>query len=300
MRNLFAALALGSVLSAVGCNNWPGRRDAVGPRVATTAETPQAARLVTYLNDNANRVQAVQCNRVAMDCRQGSQTIGLDGQLVCQKPRNFRLKAKVVGQPAVDIGSNDQEFWYWISKAEPPYVFHCSYTDLARGGVRMPFPFQPDMIVAALGIAEYDPAKQYEVKVTPQTYELVEPSTSPQGQPIQRVTVFSRVQASGNQPQVIGHVLKDAQGREICTATIYEVQQDRQTRALLPVRVKLTYPAEKVEMTLRLYDVQATSIDQARAERLFNRRDLASLPSFDLARWALDGQGVQQARGVMP
>ena len=54
----------------------------------------------------------------------------------------------------MDIGSNDSEFWFWISKAEPvPYVFHCGYQELARGGVDMPFPFQPDMIVADSGFS---------------------------------------------------------------------------------------------------------------------------------------------------
>src|SRR4029078_5880788 len=84
--------------------------------------------------------------------------------MVCKKPGNFKLVASVVGNQAVDLGSNDQEFWFWISKAEPPYLFHCSYNDFARGGVRLPFPFQPEWVMEALGMAEYG---------SPQDYQLV-------------------------------------------------------------------------------------------------------------------------------
>jgi hypothetical protein len=293
-------VGLGAALLAGGCTQWQHmRRDERAPAVVA-AEAPPAANLIAYLNGNARRVQAMQCNKVAIDCLQGSQAVGLDGMLVCQKPRNFRLKAKVVGQPTVDVGSNDTEFWYWISKAPEPYVFHCNYVDFARGNVRVAFPFQPDMVVSALGIAEYDPNKDYKVRSTQRTWELVENTTSPSGQPVEKITVFDRVQASGNRPQVIGHVLKDANGQEICSASVFEVQHHRQTGAVLPFKVKLTYPAEKAEMTLRLYDAQVVSLDPQRAGLVFSRRELASLKSFDLARGIEDGQGqgLRQAGAV--
>ena len=52
-----------------------------------------------------------------MDCKQGNELpIGLDALLACQKPRDFRLKGSIGGKQVVDIGSNDDEFWYWISE----------------------------------------------------------------------------------------------------------------------------------------------------------------------------------------
>src|SRR5262245_42219443 len=101
-------VALGSALPAGGCSHWPGlRRDQTHAPLRDRGATAPAASLVKYLNDNAQRVQAIQCNDVNMDCMQGSQAVGLDGKLVCQKPRNFRLTANLLGQPSVDIGSND-------------------------------------------------------------------------------------------------------------------------------------------------------------------------------------------------
>lgn len=293
-------LALLSVL--VGCNSWTGLRDRDTAR-NLPGETPSAQQLVAYLNNNGQRVQAIQCNQVSIDAKQGNQTApGLDGLMVCQKPRNFRLKAKVIGQPAVDIGSNNQEFWYWISKVEPvPYVFHCNYDELDKGNVRLPFPFHPDMIVSALGMGEYDPSKQYEVKVNQQNIELVEPVAIYQGKQVRKSTVFQRKAISQGKYQVAGHILRDIQGREICNATVYEVQQSRETGAILPQRIKIVWPEEKMEMLLRLNDMQVTTVTPDRAERLFSRNDLSSLPGFDLARWAPDqGTPIQRTRGVAP
>ncbi len=155
MRRLLTLGALALALAiplAAGCHLLPNRdrNPAVNPPPATG--TPDAPALVNYLNLNAQKIQSIQAS-VALDARQGRQPIGLDGEMACQKPRDFRLRAKVLGQPAVDIGSNDKEFWYWISKAEPPYVYHCSYEELGKGKVRVPFPFQPDMVMAALNLA---------------------------------------------------------------------------------------------------------------------------------------------------
>lgn len=78
----------------VGCNSWPGLRDRDNSR-NTPSETPTAQQLVSYLNNNGQRVQAIQCNQVSIDAKQGNQTApGLDGLMVCQKPKTSGLKPK--------------------------------------------------------------------------------------------------------------------------------------------------------------------------------------------------------------
>src|SRR5207245_232991 len=79
---------------------------------------PTAAALVEYLNYNARLVQSLKSTKVELDAKQNGESIGLEGTLFCQKPRNFRLRATdPLGKPAVDVGSNDNEFWFWISEA---------------------------------------------------------------------------------------------------------------------------------------------------------------------------------------
>src|SRR4051812_46313847 len=117
-RTLGTATLLSAGLLAVfasGCN-WNMLVDPHGSsgKTVITAPPPPVTQLVGYLNDNAAWVSAIQCNQVSIACREGIQSVNLTGKLACQKPRNFRLKADLLGQPGADLGSNDTEFWYWI------------------------------------------------------------------------------------------------------------------------------------------------------------------------------------------
>ena len=257
-----------------------------------------AAAIVKYLNENAGRMQSVTFTAVSMKVSQDGNTGSVDGRLDCQRPRNFRLTGKAVGQPMVDLGSNSDEFWYWISKANPPYVYHCSYADLARTDVLIPFPFQPDMILAALGMAQYDPTKSYEVRPNnaARTVELIEATKSPQGQPIQKITVFRSGPVGRDEPIVVAHILRDAQGKDICKATITHAQTDPSTGAVVPRRVQLVWPAEKMELTMNLQGLRVNTIDGQLAASVFNRRNLSSMKSFDLARREMDGLPSQLER----
>ncbi len=230
----------------------------------------------------------------------------------CDSRVNFRLKGSIGGKQVVDIGSNDDEFWYWISEVKPtPYLFHCSYKDMATGQVRLPFPFNPDMIVCALNIADYNPNAHYDVKKGKDVIELIEPVKSMQGQDIYKVTIFNRGEVTVNRPRVLAYALRDKQGKDICTAVIKETQINKETGAVLPVRVQIVFNGDKAsersELTMRFYDPYITPIkdgfDRDRLVTLFSRNDLAHIPGYDLARGAdrplgREMSGVRQTGGL--
>lgn len=281
MRQVIRGLGLAGLLLATGCssiNKGPKRDD--GVKVGRWERQPTPASLVAYLNDNARLAQGIRCEDLTLEARQGREApASVFGRLDCSKPRNFRLTGRAAGQPFVDIGSNDQEIWFWI-RPSSPYLFHCSHDALTRGAVR-DLPFQPDMILTALGMGEHDPAKKYDMKVNTSTVELIEPAQSLQGQPIQRVTVFSRAPARGDQPQVMAHILRDAQGKKICEATITHVVHDR-SGAELPRRVQLVWPDQKLELRMSLEGVRVVQADPQEGQRLYSRHML-TMPGFDLA-----------------
>ncbi len=311
MRRFAVLAGLGSLVLAAGCLPGWKRPDTPPPPPAVTTKMPSAAELVQYMNNNASLVDSVKSTELDMVGKQGNDSIGLSGELYCQKPKNFRLRAKVAGQSAVDIGSNDNEFWFWISQAKDEdgvaRVHYCSYQDMAAGKARMPFPFQPDMIVSALGLGEYKPDGQYTVTGDDRTIRLIEKTVSAQGQPVQKVTVFNRTQVAPGKPQVLAYLLLDEQGNEICRATIQEVQtlsvgRDPQTgqpqRVDLPQKVDLVWNAQKIELKMKLMQVQANNIAPQQAARLFSRGDLG-YPTTNLAQGAdAPPKGVAQDMGL--
>src|SRR5262249_33118264 len=146
--------------------------------------TPKPEQLVAVLNQNASAMQSLEAKDAFIKAKANGEEIGLGAYLACQKsPRpgtsaNFRLQAQVLGTDEVDIGSNSDEFWFWIKRSPQPYVYHCSYTDYPKVAARgaMPFPFQPEWVAGALGMAEYDGRVKYEVHESQKTYDLTERS----------------------------------------------------------------------------------------------------------------------------
>jgi len=281
-------LTLAALLLMGGCNQFPLRNDRNGgggtppPRVAVGQ--PSAKDLCDYLNANAARLQSIDCGELYLDAKQKHEAVSLQScWMVCQKPRNFRMGAKIVGSQAVDMGSNEQEFWWWIKQGDP-YLFHCSYEGLTTGQARMPFPFQPDWIMEALGMAEYGPPENYTVNATAQNVELIQ-QTKAGGVAVRKVTVFSRQQAAGNAPQVVAYILQDANGKEICMAQVQEVQRDTASGAVIPKKIVLKWPQESMELKMTLKSVAFNqAIEPQRAQRLFSRPQLAGVPTYDLTR----------------
>jgi hypothetical protein len=300
MRRLALVLGCVALLLGTGCTP-PWSKVVVTPpnQGRMISETPTAAQLVGQLNDTSQRIQTLECRDVWIEAKQGRQDVSLPGSMICRKNRDFRLMAKMVGQPAVDIGSNDREFWFWISKAEPPGLYFCSYADLAQGRVsRLPFPFQPSWVMEALGMADRDPNGVFEpIKTTANTFELAEKTTGPLGQPVRKVTIFSRTQGM----VVLGHRLEDAAGHEICTAQITERTYDQANRVIVPKRVTLVWPAQQLTMGLKLEGTRINgAIEADRAQAAFNRPQMRNIPSYDLARFSDQPSGqVQRTGGIM-
>ncbi len=305
MRYVVCCLGLGGLALLSGCT---GTRWGVinhqdhPPQVS--GPTPTAAALVKYLDDNAQLVDSLRCDDFEMTVSEGWKSFPLPScSLACKRPRNFRMTARSIVGDEVDLGSNGEEFWFWIKRADPPRQYHCSYEALSQAlasgrSVNLPFPFQPEWVVETLGMGNYGPADRYQLVVDPDKYRLVERVRGPQGNTVRKVIVFNRWQAKGNAPQVTDYqLLDDASGKEICSAHVMEVQGN-QSGGTVPRRIELRWPEQKVKMKMHL---TRAAINAQVQPQLFVRRPLRDIPSFDLATGRIDGQpsSFQRAGGVM-
>jgi hypothetical protein len=270
----------------VGCVRGPLARQQTIP-----VEKPTAEQVVNHLNHQARSVQSLKFNDVSIQVKQGVQFAGLNGEMAYQKPRSFRLTASAAGSSQADFGSNSQEFWFWVKRNNPPALFHCSYEDLPR--CQGQIPVHPDWIAEALGVTEFDTANQYQLRTVGENLELIAQTSTPQGQPMQKVTI---VGLSGrNSGRVISHHLRTAQGKEVWSAYVKEHQEVN--GYLLPRQVRLVCPAEKLEMDLKLGKCQVNQINPRESELLFARPRM-NVETIDLARGLSPRQAsIQRVRG---
>jgi hypothetical protein len=309
MMKQLLAMSVGSLLLIAGCTRWNMLKGPDNSKNEPVGQAPPIAKLVEYLDDNSSRMNAIRCTDLDMTCSVGSQRFGVRGKMIAQKPPpqalpahfNFLMAADVFGSREVDLGSNNQEFWWWIKKNDPPYQYFCLYKDLENGQVpRIPFPFQPDWIVQALGMGNYGPAKRYTLEVEGDKLKLVEKARSPQGQPVRKVIVMNRRRVRPPAPQVTAFLLlDDVTGQEICSAHISEVQVDSGKNGkfgILPRKIEFLWSMPNNQTLGLAMRLDGLTMNPDIDPTTFARRPLQGVPSYDLATGKL--VSLQQAQGL--
>jgi RNA polymerase sigma factor (sigma-70 family) len=261
-----AVVALAAA-ALVGTGVRPAGRPEAPPKPEPAAKAPPAAmpelrQLIDHLNANAARIQTVECRDVQIDIRERMQSVGVSASLLCRKPGDVRLVAKVMGAPAFDLGANGREFWVWFRPNDGPRLVR----QPRDGEGRWPLLLTPDDVFAALGVAEYDPARATALTVRRDTLELTEDVKLPDGRFAKRVTEFTR---RPDPIRVRGWRLLDGE-KELVRVTIEEARRDEASGAVVARRLELESPADKTRVTVVLDDVRVNvPIDDERAGRAF-------------------------------
>jgi hypothetical protein len=152
----------------------------------------------------------------------------------------------------------------------------------------MPLPVQPEWVMEAMGLGPYGPPEKYTLEPGEnQTIRLVEKAKSPQGHTVRKVIVMNRKEVKAPTPQVMALLLiDDASGQELCSAHVSSTMVDRATGAILPYRMELRVPAQKMKMALKM---DGMTVNGAIAPSAFSRQPVAGAEPFNLATGRTEG-----------
>ncbi len=294
MRRFLGTMTAAMVLCG-GCS-WIHHETNDGSSLppAANGRPPTNEQLVQHLNQQANAIRSLEFDRVAIEAKQGLQQFGVDGNLAYEKPRNFRMMAMgPLGSSEADVGSNDQEFWFWFKRNDPPALFHCSYQDFGR--VReLKLPIHPDWIAEAMCVNDLGPAAQYQMRQNGQILELHNQTTTPQGQQLEKVIRVAN--AGPNAGRIVGYQLKTTQGQELWGADIKEYKNV--SGFWIPHKVTLRCPAEKLTLDFTLNKGRVNTLVAANSHETFTRPQMKD--DIDLARGRMSTQSIQRVRGTSP
>jgi len=292
MMTIHRVLVIGSILLLLGCVPSFVRKpqDNFKPDDVVPADQPTAKQLVRFLNEESAKIDTFHAKDISVDAKVGNDsTPDVSGWLICRKPLDFRLTAKFLGMSQIDFGSNSERFWYWIKQSPDQAVVTVSHQDY-RNGTRLPFPFQPEWVLEALGMAKYDEeATNFEVKVLARTFELSELTKSPQGVPVRKVIVMDRRRTIAPPiPRVKAYQIRDMNDRVICAASILETRAVgiSKTESIAAVRkLSLEWPEQKMVMTMTLDSIEINNPPTGkRSTELFTVPTISGYKTIDLAR----------------
>ena len=126
-RRMLLVVAVGLfALSGANCPHFVQYTSPL-PRVLPPSATVE--QVIQAVNQNNGQIQSYSTTTATIS---GPGWPTLRASIAFQRPRLFRLRAETgLTGPEVDLGSNEQIFWFWVRRNQPPGVYFCRHEQFA-------------------------------------------------------------------------------------------------------------------------------------------------------------------------
>ena len=238
-------------------------------------ETATLDQVMGAVNSNTARVQSYNSSAA------GISTPGLPAlraNVVASGQRQFRLRADtILTGPEVDLGSNDQEFWFWMKRSQPPALYFSNHEQFANSAVRSVLPIEPTWLVEALGMMYFTTEAQHSGPrvVRPGQLEIRSDVQRPSGALV-KITVVDATRA-----WVLEQHVYNAQGERIASAVGRNHRFDPTTQVSLPTLVDVQIPQAELNLRIDVSDYQINRM-MGDPQQIFARPNYEGVPAIDL------------------
>jgi hypothetical protein len=242
-------------------------------------ESPSLVQVVEAVNSNTAKIQSLLTTDATLS---GPDFPTLRANIAFAPPRQFRLRAETaLSGPELDMGSNQDHFWFWVRRNTPAAVYYCSHVEFPQSQSRHVLPVDPQWIIEALGVTHLEPTASHEGPIPStlgetKTLTLKTPRHSPQGI-LTQVTVVDEATA-----WILEQQLWDAQGQLLARAVAREHQEDPQSGVTLPREVEIEWPPAKFAMTIRIKHLRINELGDDQPQ-LWTRPVIAGVQEYNLA-----------------
>ncbi len=207
---------------------------------------PTREQIMAAVEDNTGRVRSYMASQAVLSVPGVPR---LSAQVACEPPRRFRLRAQTsLTGNELDLGSNDDLFWLWVRRHEPPIMLFCRHDQYEQSSARRLLPIQAEWLPELLGLVRFDPDDRHEGPFTTPDgrFEIRSTIDSPDG-PLLRSTLLQA--ATG---LVEEQHLFTADGERLASVRMSRHRVDPTSGAALPRLVEVSWPASGVEFTLEI------------------------------------------------
>ncbi len=185
----------------------------------------------------------------------GGMPVTLPAQIAVESPRNFRLRvsAPIGGAELVDMGSNPEQFWFWVKDSPHRHVIVASHDDLPIAQQQMNIPFHPDWLMEVMGVIPIDSSNVKLNRSNPESplVDLVSEHPSPSGEKVRKV-----IRVNSCHGIVVEHALYDSRNMLIASARLGNHRKDDKTGIITPRIIRLDWPEMRQQLTMEFADMQ--------------------------------------------
>jgi hypothetical protein len=279
-RRVFLAILL-LLFTSGGCPwMWSRPGEVLQPTLPATATLDQ---IIAAVNDNTARIHSISAMQASISLP-GVPTVPVS--LALEPPLRFRLRASTaLTGTEVDLGSNEELFWIWVRRNQPPAVYYCRHDQFANSAARQIMPVEPEWIVEALGLVHFDPADQPQGP-TPVGAGRVQIKTVRHSSigDLTKITVVDPARAI-----VLEQDLYDGSGHLVAAARTSDHRHDPVTGVILPRHIEIDYPSAQLTMKIDIKDLQVNTLGPQNAQ-LWTKPEYSGYQNVNLADQNLTAQ----------
>ncbi|MEC7501157.1 MAG: hypothetical protein VX970_05470 [Planctomycetota bacterium] len=234
--------------------------------VVFSGQEPSLEEVAQVVNANRAKITGIYSTNSRIS---GTDFPSLRTSLAVGSERNVRLRAGtgVTGQE-MDVGSNQEIFWFWVKRAEPPALYYGRYDQYPVPQIAGALPIRPEWLTEAMGLVSLPPHQEHQgpFRRNDGMIEIRSPLIGPTGS-MTRILILDAASGYVNEIRLI-----DARGQLIAAARNSDHFRDPDTGAVLPRKTDIDWPAAGMQLTLKLGDVQIAPLDP--------QSDLWAKPSY--------------------
>ncbi|QDV75335.1 hypothetical protein [Botrimarina mediterranea] len=277
-RLVATCAALVVIVSSMGASCSPRLGSPFGisgpPAPVVLSPTSSAAEVVAAINANASRIQTYQAPSASISMPQSAGLPLVSASIAVERPQRFRMRATTgVSGPELDLGSNDERFWIWARRNDPPALYTARHDQWATSPMKGQVPIEPAWLIDALGLVQLDPTAAY-VGPLPRDNNTIE--LRAQTANGVRVLIVDAQTAWVREQHVY-----DNAGALTASVVADNFRYDQTTQTSLPERVRVNVPAAGLDLTINAGQI-VINAPVGDGGQLWSLPQLGSYPVVDL------------------
>jgi hypothetical protein len=279
----FALMVVAAALASTGAacpQALRGYQVGTLPLPRTLPAQPTLDQIIATVHDNTQRVRSYMAPQAVLIVPGVPR---LSAQVASEPPRRFRLRAQTaVTGSELDIGSNDDLFWLWIRRHQPPVMLYCRHDQYAQSSARRLLPIRAEWMPELLGLVQFRPEDRHDG-----------PFPLPDG----RIEIRTRIASAGGGAD--GEMLKSTildgttglvleqhlftvAGERLASARTTKHRVDPQSGAALPRFVEVSWPTSGIEFQLEISAI-STNVPASDPGQLWQMPAYEGYQPIDLA-----------------
>ncbi len=286
---LFLAIATGLFgLCGASCPQTLRQYTAPLPRVLPPS--PTIEQVVEVVNRNCSQIQSFSTNQASIS---GSGFPSLWASVAFERQARLRIRAGTgLTGTEFDLGSNDDLFWFWFRRDQPPTLYFCRHDQFASCAARQTLPFEPSWLIEAIGVSGFDPALAHQLTVLPNDRLRVDTIRNTPDGPVKKVTILD-----GSQGWILEQHVFDPQHKLLGSSYASQHRRDPLSGLVMPKVVTINCPSAQFSMRIDLGNVEINRLS-GDPGTLWTMPSYPGVTVVDLATATPQPQAQSQPQGI--